>query len=168
MDRKQHRHGRAAPERVRPSPEQQEEQNGIDDVKQDIHHVRRGGPGAKKLRIQHQRKPSERMPVGTLAAGEGPLDVRPRQAAQDMRIGKEITGVVIIEKPVILDGEINRQRRQRQQQANKDRIAKRALLAVGWAVHKGIKDKAAASFQRNIKSFSGTISYSTHWLRLAK
>ena len=97
--------------------------------------MRRGGAVAEKLGIQNERKPGERMPIGLFAGGEGPFNVWPSQAAQDVRIGGKIGGVVVIYEIEISDGKIDGEYRYGQQETNQRRP--KANRRCGWRrVHK--------------------------------
>lgn len=90
MNGKDYGHGGAAPDGPGHSQEQEEEQNGVGRVQKNVGQVRPARAGAKKGRVQHERQPGHRVPVGIFTAGKGPLGVRKRQTAQDMGIGEEI------------------------------------------------------------------------------
>src|SRR5690242_8040591 len=96
--------------------------------------MRGDGAFAKKLSVQHQRQPRERMPVGVLATSESPLDIRPIEAAEHMGIGEEIDVIVIINESIVPNWKINSQVGHGQQQTDPGRARKKAKLAGGGRI----------------------------------
>lgn len=152
MKRKKHRQSRAAQMRSGHLPEQKENQNRVDHVKEDVDRMRGGCARPEELGVQHQRKPRERMPVASVTRGERPMDVRQREAAVDVRITEEIFVIIEIHEAVMPDGRINNDRCQGQKQANGDRAGTRPMLAGGLNIHTLIKANESAGCEQNVSS----------------
>ncbi|HUE37056.1 MAG TPA: hypothetical protein VMO20_06670 [Candidatus Acidoferrum sp.] len=98
-------------------------------MQQHIGHVRCACAAAKKLGVQHEREPGERVPVAGVSSRKRPFDVYPRKTAGHVRIAKEIFVIVKIHEAVVPDRGINSKRCEHQQETNNDRMEKRAELA---------------------------------------
>ncbi len=66
MQGKQRGHRHTPPQRPRQQPEQQEDQHGVGGVQHHIGKVKPTGCPTKEARVQHQRKPGQRVPVISL------------------------------------------------------------------------------------------------------
>jgi hypothetical protein len=86
MERKHRRHPGAGPKRAGHAVEQQEEQDGIGRVQEQTGQVMAGGFQPVKLAIQHVRHPGQRMPIGGVGGGQGPLDALPVQAVLNVLV----------------------------------------------------------------------------------
>ena len=93
---KQGGHTEATPEGAREPVEDEEEQQGVDEVEEQIREVMPDRIEPEELNIEHVGKPGEGMPVGSITAGEGPGDICPTQTGQHVRVLRHVFRVVEI------------------------------------------------------------------------
>src|SRR5713101_9377376 len=60
----------------------------------------RAGVGAKQLHVDHVRDPRQRMPIRLIHVRKGPLNAGPRQTAENVRIVRDVAGIVVIDERV--------------------------------------------------------------------
>lgn len=77
-------------------------------MKENVDEVMPGWTQTEELAVGHVRDPGQRMPVvGVTGRFERPNDVRPGQAAFDVRVVQDVIGVVVVQKTVPKDREID-------------------------------------------------------------
>jgi len=67
-------------------------------MQQHIGQMRSHRTGAKYFRVEHERQPRQRMPVGGIFGSESPQDTVPGQSRLHLGIGGEILMVIKIEE----------------------------------------------------------------------
>src|SRR5579872_431610 len=85
----------APPESPGHEDEDVKEKGGIERMKQSIRQVVAPRAQAVHLTIGHVGKPRDRMPVGGFRALEGPSEVGPADPGHDMRVLRDIRGLVV-------------------------------------------------------------------------
>jgi hypothetical protein len=65
------------------------------------------GVPSEQLHIDHVRDPRQRMPIGLVDMCEGPLNARPRETTEHVRIVRDITRVIEIDEYVRADLDVN-------------------------------------------------------------
>ncbi len=89
---------RAQPVLSSQSAEQREHQHRVSDVPEEVHYVENDRVRAEQLHVEHQRYPSERMPVARVEGRERPAEALRSQAGQHMRIGGHVFRVVVVDE----------------------------------------------------------------------
>ena len=84
----------ARPERPRGRAQPPEQQDRVGEVQQQVRQVVTPGVQAVELGIEHQGEPRQRVPVGPLETGPRPMPALPRQAVGDVRVFKDVAGIV--------------------------------------------------------------------------
>ena len=86
--------------------EREEYQAAIQGVDEQVDEVMAGGAESEQLAINHVGHPGQRMPVGVVAVqtAEGPRDAVPGEAGLDVRVGDNVTVVVVVDEVVPDDG----------------------------------------------------------------
>ena len=93
-------HKRAPMRKAGAPAEPQEEQHRIRHVKEQVHHVRRGGIDTEKGAIQLVRNPGERMPVAGMRTAERPRDILQCEPSGHVWILGHVIGVVVARKAI--------------------------------------------------------------------
>ncbi len=101
MNRENRRHPGAGPERVRHSPQRQEQEDRRGCVQDHVGQMMAARFQIIKLAIQHVRQPRERMPVGSVKRRNRPGNASARQARLDMRILIDVVIVVEVNEFVV-------------------------------------------------------------------
>src|SRR5437899_2621187 len=76
---------------------------------------------AEELAIQHVRKPGNGVPITGMAGRERPLNIFPIQTALNVRIGRDIIRIVVIDEVVSESGQVNGESQYREQEAEQGR-----------------------------------------------
>ena len=86
--------------------EGEEDEQAVEGVDQQIDEVMAGGAESEQLAINHVGHPGQRMPVGVVAVqtAECPRDAMPGEAGLDVRVGDNVTVVVVVDEVVPDDG----------------------------------------------------------------
>jgi len=95
-------------------------------MEQDIDEMLRPNIRAEHARIEHVRKPGQRMPVAPVPGGEGPFDSAPRQTRFNVAV-LDINRVVENHQCRVPHRQICQHGNQRKQQANRSRTSHRPL-----------------------------------------
>ena len=98
------------------------------------------------------------MPIGKFAAGKSPLDVRPCQAARDVRIVEEIIPIIVVQKAEPVHRKIDGERSDDQKRAQETRAAKRTRWP-GLLVHYKMKTNALEDFQRKLGIYANRLRF---------
>src|SRR5262249_32683144 len=101
MDAEQGSNDKAASGHSSCASQKDKQKDRIDDVQNDICQMIARGPKVKHLKVQHVRKPCERMPVSSLASRKRPLDVPPIETSLDVRIFQDVNWIIKIDEAVV-------------------------------------------------------------------
>ena len=88
----------------------------------------RPGVHAEQRRVQHVAEPRDRVVVGDVRRVKSPLHAVNRQLVLDDRILRDVIGIVAVNKAVVAQRQICRQRQRRQQHAQHERALTMACL----------------------------------------
>ena len=118
MKGEQGRDHRAGPRRLGHALEKQEQQDGVGQMQGHARQMMAGGIHSIELKIQHVGNPGQRMPVAGVARRQRPKKAGPTQGALDVRVGGDVSGIVVGDKSGAPNRCISRQNRQRQAKAD--------------------------------------------------
>src|SRR5438874_13664405 len=90
-------------------PQSEKEQNRVGGVQKNVCEMISAGVFSKKLCIEHERKPGQRMPVAGMPGGKCPDDIAPTKPCQDVRVLGYIEPVVISDERVMSGARKERQ-----------------------------------------------------------
>ena len=110
----------ARPEGAGKAPKQCHEQQGIDDVEDDIDQVVPSRIQAEELYVHHMRDPGEGVPVVGMMGGEGPDDIVEREAGSYLGVFRDVLVVVEVDEGVTADLPVNRQGQEDNPQADQE------------------------------------------------
>jgi hypothetical protein len=110
MQREQRRHKSAAPPGAGQALQQEKEQQGVGQVKGQVHQVRRAGAQPEPLAVEHVRQGGEGLPIAQVMVLKGPDHTRPAQPAANSRVADDAVQVVVVEELELAHRPIHRQR----------------------------------------------------------
>ena len=110
VERKQRRDDSAAPQGAGHIPEQDVQQEGIRDMEEQVRQVMAGWPQPIELAVEHVRKHRDRMPIARDLAVPDPGKALRAQARLDIRIRRDVIGVVIADEVMASHWPIDHQR----------------------------------------------------------
>jgi hypothetical protein len=127
----------AAPERAGGETQPEEEQHGIEDVKEHAHEQVRTGIGAEERDVELVRQPRHRVPVGGVNARKGPANAGRGQAAEDVGIVGDVERIVVIDELMGADLGVNGQDDDRQRRADGSETQMRAVVVALFHGNRG-------------------------------
>ena len=106
-----------APGGVGGASQKQKEQQGVGDMETEVDEVMAGRVKPEEFNIQRMREPSQRVPVGGVIGAKGPGDSGPGQTLLKVRIGGDVSAVIVVDELVETNRPISGQRDCREEQA---------------------------------------------------
>ena len=97
---------RAAPKRVRPSPQQKKKKQRVRDVPRDIHQMMFAGVEPEEAHVDHVRDPRQRMPV-EIERRHRPTNTVERETRLHVRVFSDVDGIVEVEELMCAELEVD-------------------------------------------------------------
>ena len=98
MQREERRHESARPEGLGHAAEDEKKEEGVGDVKKNVHQVMPPRIQSQKLDIQHVGKPRHGMPIGRMAGGQCPFQAFHRKSRLDMGVFGYVQVIIVIDE----------------------------------------------------------------------
>ena len=109
------------------APQNHEDQQRVQRVQQQAGQVVAPGRRPENLAIEHVRDPGQGMPIGRIGARESPSEALPGYPLLHPRIGGDVVGIIVADKPAINRG----QKRPENQAEEENSCKERPALAPG-------------------------------------